>query len=304
MRLKTPTTAAALAAKLGAELIGDGFVRITGINEIHHVEEGDICFVDFAKYYDATLASPASVILIDQPYPCPAGKALLLLAEPFAAFNQIMLEERPEQAWSDIVHPTAVIGAGTLISPGAAIGANARIGDNCRIGANAVIADGVYLGDRVHIGAGAVIGEEAFYFKRKPDGMTTLRSGGSVHLADDVSIGPNSTVARGVSSITSIGTGTKLDALVQIGHDCRIGAHCLFAAQVGVAGNTTIGDWCIFQGQVGIVQNITIGDRSVVLGQSGVGNDLEGGKRYFGSPAQEAGIAFRDLAMVRGLRKK
>ncbi|MEM9259314.1 MAG: LpxD N-terminal domain-containing protein, partial [Bacteroidota bacterium] len=278
MRLKTPITAAALAVKIGAELIGDGSVLITGINEIHHVEPGDICFVDFAKYYDATLASAASVILIDQTYPCPPGKALLLLPEPFTAFNRIMLEERPERAWSDAVHPTAVIGAGTLIGPGAAVGANARIGERCRIGANAVIADGVHLGDRVDIGAGAVIGEEAFYFKRKADGMTTLRSGGSVYLANDVSVGPNSTIARGVSAITTIGTGSKLDAQVQIGHDCRIGKHCLLAAQVGIAGNTTVGDWCVFQGQVGIAQNLVIGDRCIILAKSGVSKDLEGGK--------------------------
>ncbi|MEM9928833.1 MAG: UDP-3-O-(3-hydroxymyristoyl)glucosamine N-acyltransferase, partial [Bacteroidota bacterium] len=101
-----------------------------------------------------------------------------------------------------------------------------------------------------------------------------------------------------------IGMGSKLDALVQIGHDCKIGKHCLLAAQVGIAGNTTLGDWCLLQGQVGVAQNLTIEDHTTILAQSGIGNDLAGGKRYFGSPAQEARTAFREIALVRQLGKK
>lgn len=304
MRLSQPTTAAQLADQLQVTLIGDGELAVTGINEIHHVEQGDLTFVDFHKYYDVALSSAATVILIDQVRPCPPGKALLVVDEPFKVYNGLVLAERPERHWSDTVDPTAVIGAGTRIAAGAIVAPRAVIGLNCRINANAVIGEGVVIEDNVVVGAGAVIGEEAFYFKKTAEGFVPWRSGGSVLLESEVEVGPNCTIARGVSSITTIGRGTKLDAQVQIGHDCRIGAHCIIAAQVGIAGNTTVGDWCLFQGQVGVAQNLTIGDRTVILAKSGVSKSLEGGKEYFGYPAQEARTAFKDLAVLRRLRKK
>ncbi len=303
MDLQTPLTAADLAQRLGAPWRGDGTLLITGINEIHHVRVGDLSFVDPPRYYGPALASAASVILIDQDRECPPGKALIIVAQPFAVYNQLVWEERPAVAWQQSIDPSASVGPGTTVAPGATIGPGARIGQDCYIGPNATIGEGVTLGDRVSIGAGAVIGEEAFYFKRTPEGLIPWRSGGTVVLEDDVAIGANCNIARGVSSATTIGKGTKIDALVQIGHDCRIGQHCILAAQVGVAGNTTIGDWCVLQGQVGVAQNLRIGDRAILLAQSGIGKDLEGGQEYFGSPAQEAWPAFRELALLRGLRK-
>ncbi len=304
MQLSSPFTAATLAERLQADLFGDGDLLITGINEIHHVSPGDLSFVDHPKYYAPALQSAATVILIDQPRDCPPGKALLVVPEPFQAYNSLVLAERPLRNWQGTIDPTARIGKDTVIGPGAVVGAYAQIGAGCRIGPNAVIGDGVILEDGVTVGPGAIIGGEAFYFKKTPDGFTPWRSGGSVLLAANVEIGPNCTIARGVSSTTTIGRGSKLDALVQIGHDCKIGQHCLFAAQVGVAGNTTIGDWCILQGQAGVAQNLTIGDRTTILAQSGIGNDLESDKRYFGSPAQEARVAFREIAVLRRLGKK
>jgi UDP-3-O-[3-hydroxymyristoyl] glucosamine N-acyltransferase len=304
MKLATPITAAALADRLGAELLGDGQLLITGINEIHHVENGDLSFVDHPKYYGKALASAASVILIDSQRDCPAGKALLVIREPFAAYNNLVWEERPLRRTRESIDPSASIGAGTYVEPGAIIGADVVIGERCIIGANAVIGEGVSIGNEVVVGPGAVIGGEAFYFKGGEDGFTPWRSGGSVRLEDRVEIGPNCTVARGVSSTTTIGRGTKLDAQVQIGHDCRIGEHCLLAAQVGIAGNTTIGNRCVFQGQVGVAQNLVIGDRCIVLAKSGVSKNLEGGREYFGYPAQEARTAFKDLAVLRRLRKE
>jgi len=303
MQIARPITAHQLATRLNAKLIGDGEVIIAGINEIHHVAAGDLTFVDFHKYYDKALQSAASVILIDREHPCPSGKALIVIDQPFKAYNDLVLAERPDRDWKGTVDPSATIGGGTRVAPGAIVGPNAVIGNGCRINANAVIGEGVILEDGVTVGAGAVIGEAAFYFKKTDDGFTPWRSGGSVLLARDVEVGANCTIARGVSSVTTIGRGTKLDAQVQIGHDCRIGAHCIIAAQVGIAGNTTVGDWCVFQGQVGIAQNLTIGDRTVILAKSGVSKDLEGGKQYFGYPAQEARTAFKDLAILRRLRK-
>jgi UDP-3-O-[3-hydroxymyristoyl] glucosamine N-acyltransferase len=304
MRLSKSITAAQLATQLKATLIGNGDLEVTGINEVHHVKEGDLTFVDFHKYYDVALNSAAAVVLIDQVRPCPPGKALIVVGEPFKAYNELVLAERPEQPWPNTVDPTATIGAGTWVATGAIIGPKAVIGSNCRINPNAVIGEGVVLEDNVIVGAGTIVGEEAFYFKKTAEGFIPWRSGGSVLLCRDVEVGPNCTIARGVSSSTTIGRGTKLDAQVQIGHDCRVGEHCIIAAQVGIAGNTTVGDWCIFQGQVGIAQNLTIGDRAIILAKSGVSKNLEGGKEYFGYPAQEARTAFKDLAVLRRLRKK
>jgi UDP-3-O-[3-hydroxymyristoyl] glucosamine N-acyltransferase len=304
MRITRPLTAAQLAEKIDAKLVGDGDQLITGINEIHHVEAGDLSFVDHPRYYDAALNSAATVILIDQERACPPGKALLIVKEPFNHYNDLVWQERPRRRWEDHVAPTARFGQNVTIGPGAIIGPYAILGDNCHVGPNAVVGERCELGQGVIVGPGAVIGGEAFYYKRTTEGMTPWRSGGNVILEDQVEIGPNCTIARGVSSPTIIGQGTKMDALVQIGHDCKIGRHCLFAAQVGVAGNCTIGDWCVFQGQAGLAQNLTIGDRVTVLAKTGVGHDLESGKRYFGIPAQEARAAFKDLAMLRGLKKE
>lgn len=304
MNLSHPITAAALAERLSAKLIGDGTILITGINEIHHVERGDLSFVDHPKYYSAALHSAASVILIDRESDCPEGKALLVIKDPFRAYNDLVLAERPPRQPANSIDPSARIGAGSYLAPGVVIGPDVVIGQRCHIEANAVIAEGTVIGDEVYVGAGSVIGSEAFYFKKNVDGFTPWRSGGYVRLEDRVEIGPNCTIARGVSSPTIIGEGTKLDALVEIGHDCKIGKHCIMAAQVGVAGNTTIGDWCLLQGQVGIAQNLVIGDRAIILAKSGVSKNLEGGKEYFGLIAQEARTAFKDLAVLRQLRKK
>ena len=304
MKLTTPTTAGALAARLGAELIGDPALTVTGLNEIHHVATGDLCFVDHPRYYAPTLASAASVILIDRAEACPPGKALLVHPRPFAAYNGLVWAERPAAGSSASERRLPAIGEGTYLAPGVHLGDGVSIGRDCHIGANVVIGDGCTLGDRVTVSSGTVVGGEAFYFKRDADALIPWRSGGSVRLEDDVFLGPCCTIARGVSSVTVIGAGSKLDAQVQIGHDCKVGRHVQMAAQVGVAGNCVIGDWSILQGQAGIAQNVTLGERTVIMAQSGVGRNLEGGKSWFGSPVQEARKAFRDMVLVRKLGDK
>jgi len=304
MQLTTPITASDLATQLGAQLVGEGSIRITGANEIHHARQGDLCFVDHPKYYTSTLASAASVILIDKLVECPPGKALLIHPAPFAAYNSVIWGARPQVQWPTGVAKTARVGTGTHIAPTAVVGENAVIGEYCHLGPNCVIGDGCVLGDRVTVSSGAVLGGEAFYFKRTDEGLIPWRSGGSVLLEDDVFVGPCCTISRGVSSTTVIGRGSKLDAQVQIGHDCKIGQHVQMAAQVGVAGNCVIGDWSILQGQAGIAQNVTMGPHTVIMAQSGAGRDLEGGKSWFGSPVQEARKAFRDMVLLRRLGEK
>ena len=304
MLLPEPTTAAELAKRVGGQLIGDGGIRAEGLNEIHHVRSGDVCFVDHPRYYAPTLASAASVILIDKPTDPPPGKAVIVVSEPFTTYNDLVKQYRPTVQFGDRVDASARIGEGTRIGQGAAAGAGVVVGARCYIGPNAVLADGVRLGDDVYIGAGAVIGEEAFYFKKTAEGYHPWRSGGTVIIEDEVTIGANCNISRGVSSPTVIGRGTKLDALVQIGHDCKIGRHCLLAAQVGVAGNTVLEDWCVLQGQVGITQNLRLAKGTTVMAQSGLMESTAEGKSYFGSPAQEARVAYRELFALRKFFRK
>ncbi|HHS96168.1 MAG TPA: UDP-3-O-(3-hydroxymyristoyl)glucosamine N-acyltransferase, partial [Phaeodactylibacter sp.] len=144
-------------------------------------------------------------------------------------------------------------------------------------------------------------GTDAFYFKSNPDGYTKWRSGGRVIIEDRVDIGAGCTINKGVSGDTIIGEGSKLDGQVHIGHGVVVGKNCLFAAQVGIGGKTTIGDGVILYGQVGVIQNIHIGDKAIVLAKAGVSKSLEGGKTYFGAPAEEARKYYRMLAALRML---
>ncbi|MEM1217170.1 MAG: UDP-3-O-(3-hydroxymyristoyl)glucosamine N-acyltransferase [Bacteroidota bacterium] len=303
MKFPTPLQVRELATQLGARLLGDDTLHATGINEIHHVEAGDITFVDFAKYYDKALNSAATIILIDKETAVPAGKALLVVDQPFEAYNALVLAHRPHRPLTAQISPTARIGEGTVIEPGAIIGHEVIIGRDCHIHANAYIGAYSLLGDRVQVLPNTVIGSDAFYFKKTAAGFHKWRSGGRVVLEDEVEIGSNCTINKGVSSDTIIGAGSKLDCQIQIGHDTKIGKRCLFAAQVGVAGNCTIGDEVVLYGQVGLAQNLTIGDQVVVLAKSGVSKDLAAGKTYFGYPAQEARTAYKELALLRRLRE-
>ncbi|MGH1434557.1 MAG: UDP-3-O-(3-hydroxymyristoyl)glucosamine N-acyltransferase [Lewinella sp.] len=301
MKFPLPLPVSELAEQIGAELLGDSDLLATGINEVHHVEEGDITFVDVEKYYAKALGSAATIILINKAAEVPAGKVLLVVDDPFTTYNDLVWRYRPLQPLQRNIASSALIGEGTTIEPGAMVGEQAVIGKNCYIHANAYIGDHSVLGDEVIVQAGAVIGSDAFYFKKTAAGFHKWRSGGRVVLEDGVDIGANCTINKGVSSDTIIGAGSKLDCQVQIGHDTKVGKRCLFAAQVGIAGNCTIGNEVVIYGQAGIAQNVTIGDKTIVSAKAGVSKDLEGGKLYFGVPAQEARDAYRELAALRQL---
>lgn len=296
-----PIPVKALAQQLGAQLIGDEQLVATGINELHNSGPGDIIFVDVKKYFQKALSSQATIVLLNETTDCPPGKALLLVPDPFAAFNGLVWAHRPFQPLTTTQSPSARVGEGTIVEPGAVIGPGAIIGKDCYIQANAYIGEGVVLGDRVIVQPGASIGTDAFYYKKTDKGFIKWRSGGSVIIEDDVEIGANSTINRGVSSDTLIGEGTKIDCQVQIGHDVKIGKYCLLAAQAGVAGNSILEDRVILFGQVGVAQNLHIGAGAIVLAKSGVSKSLEAGKTYFGYPAQEARTAYRELASLRQL---
>jgi UDP-3-O-[3-hydroxymyristoyl] glucosamine N-acyltransferase len=159
----------------------------------------------------------------------------------------------------------------------------------------------ISIGNNTIIHANTVIGSEAFYYKNRPEGREKMHTVGSVVIGENVEIGAACTIDRGVSGATHIGAATKIDNQVHIGHDTFIGVKCLFAAQVGIAGCVVIEDEAILWGQVGVTSSVRIGKGAVVLGQSGVTKDIEGGKTYFGCPAEEARGKYRELATLRKL---
>jgi len=301
MKFPHPIPVQEIARRINAELIGKDDLQATGINEIHQVQPGDITFVDHKKYFDKSLRSEASIILINEKVPAPEGKAVLVCEEPFEAYNNLVLEYRPLRPLTQHVDPSAEIHPTATLEPNVIVGPQVKIGPHCHIYANVTIAEHTIIGAHVQIQANATLGTEAFYFKRRPDGYHKWRSGGRVIIEDYVDIGAGCTINKGVSGDTIVGAGTKFDCQVHIGHDVVIGKRCLFAAQVGIGGNTVVGDDVIMYGQVGIAQNLRIGDRAVILAKSGVSKNLEQDKTYFGYPAGEARSSYKELAALRHL---
>ncbi|HLP21843.1 MAG TPA: UDP-3-O-(3-hydroxymyristoyl)glucosamine N-acyltransferase [Chitinophagales bacterium] len=301
MKLKEPIPASQVAQWANAEIIGDGSILVHGLNEIHNVEEGDVTFVDHEKYYDFTLRSKATIILINKKVDAPAGKVLLYTANPFEAYNALAQRFKPELRTDKNIGTTATIGAGTYIYPNAFVGEQVTIGKNCVIHPNATIYAYTQIGDNVVIHANTTIGGDAFYYKRQKPNYDKMHSAGRVVIENDVEIGAGTTIDAGVSSDTVIGKGTKLDDQVHIGHDVKIGEHCIIAAQVGIAGNTKIGNRVTLYGKVAVNKNITIGDDAIVMATSAVPNNLEGGKTYIGYPAVEARTFARQVAIIKKL---
>lgn len=299
MRFPEPRTLAELAEWLDCTFVGNPDHKVTGINEIHVVESGDLVFVDHPKYYDKALNSAATTILINKEVEAPEGKGLLVSDDPFRDFNKITRFYKPFQAASKSIADDLIVGEGTIIQPGAFIGKNVVIGKDCVIHANVTIYGDCTIGDRVTIHAGTVLGSSAFYYKKRPEGYDPLVSGGDIRIDDDVELGASCTIDRGVSGTTIIGKGTKLDNNVHIGHDTQIGQNCLFASQVGIAGCVIVEDNVTLWGQVGVTSGITLGKGCVVLAQSGISKSLEGGKTYFGYPAEDARKKYREMASLR-----
>lgn len=291
MRFEKAVPLREIAALIGARIVGNSEAAATGINEIHKVEEGDLVFVDHPKYYQKCINSAASFIIINRETDFPSHKALLLVDDPFEAYQAIVSRYRPFTPVANTISDTASIGEGSVVMAGAVIGHHVRIGNNTLIYPNAVIMDHCIIGNDVIIQSGTVIGSDAFYYNKKTDREVHYKkmlSGGRVVIEDSVEIGANCTIDRGVSGDTLIGAGTKIDNLVHIGHDTVVGKNCLFAAQVGIAGATVIEDNVILWGQVGVSKTLTIGKGAEVYAQSGVPASLEGGRKYFGSPAEDA----------------
>ncbi|MEM9076233.1 MAG: UDP-3-O-(3-hydroxymyristoyl)glucosamine N-acyltransferase [Bacteroidota bacterium] len=299
MKFPKPQTLKGIADLIKTEFVGDSDFPVLGMNEIHVVEEGDIVFVDHPKYYDKALESNATIVLINKKVDCPKGKALLISDDPFRDFNKLTVHFRPFESSNTSIAQTAEIGEGTIIQPNVFVGNHVKIGKNCLIHANVSIYDHCVIGNNVTIHAGTVLGADAFYYKNRPEGFDKLISGGRVVIEDNVDIGASCTIDRGVTGDTTIKEGAKLDNQIQIGHDTVIGKKCLIASHTGIAGCTVLEDEVTLWGQVGVISGITIGKKAIVLAQSGVGRSLEGGKTYFGSPAEEAREKMKQLAYIK-----
>lgn len=302
MRFEKPVPLTEIAKLIGARVVGNEEGSATGINEIHKVEKGDLVFVDHPKYYQKCVHSPATYIIINQETAFPPEKSLLLVDEPFEAYQKIVSHFRPFTPLQQSISASAVIGEGSVIMPGAVIGNSVEIGINTIVHPNVVIMGHCVIGNNVVIQSGTVIGSDAFYYNKKTNRdihYKKMLSCGRVVIHDNVEIGAGCTIDRGVSGDTVIGAGTKMDNLVHIGHDTVVGKNCLFAAQVGIAGATTIEDEVILWGQVGVSKTLTIGKGAELYAQSGVPSSLEGGKKYFGSPAEDALSKKKELVWIK-----
>jgi len=253
---------------IDCEYVGNENFPIKGMNEIHVVETGDIVFVDHPKYYEKALASNATIVLINKKVDCPEGKALLISDDPFRDFNKLSRHFKPFEPSETAISEKSKVGKGTIIQPNVFVGNNVVIGENCIIHANVTLYE---------------------------------VSVGNVVIKDHVEIGASCTIDKGVTGSTTICEGTKLDNLIQIGHDTVVGKKCLIASQTAIAGCSIIEDEVTIWGQVGIVSGVTVGKGAVLLAKAGVSKDLEGGKTYFGVPCEEIRKKYKEMAALKAL---
>jgi len=302
MQFPSPVSIEWIATIIDAKITGNKNAFATGINELHKVEKGDLVFVDHPKYYKTCIESNASFIIINKETEVPDGKALLIVDNPFEAYCKIVNHFRPFKPVHSMMSESATAGEGTFIYPSAFVGNHVSIGKNCIIHPHVSILDHCIIGNNVIIQANTVIGSDAFYYNSKKDRSVWYKkmpSCGRVIIEDDVEIGAGCCIDRGVSHDTVIGKGTKMDNHIHVGHDTVIGENGLFAAGTAIAGVVNIGNGVTVWGQVGISKTLSIGDNAVILAKSGIGGDLETGKIYFGSPAEEASIKKRELVWIK-----
>jgi UDP-3-O-[3-hydroxymyristoyl] glucosamine N-acyltransferase len=316
-----------------AEAVGCGFppteLLLTGLAALETAGPTEISFVGHRRHAAALAQTRAGAVLVrpDMQASVPAGSVALVTADPTSGWARVALLFHPVPAVSPGIHRTAVVAdsaavdATTEVGPHAVIEANAEIGPRCRIGPGAVIGAGVVLGPECRIGAhvsishailgarvyvypGARIGQEGFGFTISALGFQTVPQLGLVILEDDVEVGANSTIDRGSLRDTVIGAGTRLDNLVQVAHNVRIGRYCAVAALVGISGSVEIEDFVVVGGQVGIANHVRVGTKAQIGAQSGVMSDLDAGAVVVGSPARPAREVFREIATLKRLARR
>ena len=306
-----PTSLADIGARLGAELIGSD-AQVGAVAALEDAGPSDValCFdrrriADLKKTRAAGVILPRGALVLQEAAPC----AVLLVEEPRLALARVLELFHPEpQAAGGVregarVEAGAKLGQGTIVAAGAVVESGAVIGADCRIGPNAVVLSGCTLGDRVILGPGAVIGSCGFGFVPEGDKVRKIPQVGRVVIEDDVEIGANSTVDRATLGETRIGRGTKIDNLVQVGHNVKIGENVLIAAQVGLSGSVTVGDGAVLGGQVGVADHVVIGAGAQVGAKSGVGTHVAEGARVAGYPAVEVKHWLENAFLWRRVRR-
>ncbi len=310
----------------------DASRRVTGAAALEHAGPSDVAYMDNPKYTEALAATSAGLCLVSPRFAerVPAGTTALVSPAPYHAFARVLARFFPAAlkpgsvfgsqgvAPGAFVHATAVLEAGVTVDPGAVVGPGAeigagtvvashavigpqvRIGRNCSIGAGATL-QATLVGNRVIIHPGVRIGQDGFGFAMSPKGHMKVPQIGRVIIQDDVEIGANSCIDRGASRDTVIGEGTKIDNLVQIGHNVVVGRHCVIVSQVGIAGSSTLEDFVVLGGQVGLAGHLTIGMGAQIAAQSGVAGDVPRGAKYGGYPAQPALNWARESALLKSL---
>lgn len=298
-----------LADWVQGEVVGDGDHPIRNARTLAEAEPGDITFVEDERHLPAWSGSRASAAVVRPTVPG-NGRPLIRVADPLMAFVTIVQRLRGAPADADHridptahIHPTAVlaadvsvgpyavIGAGTVVGPRARIHAGVCVGRDCRLGEDvvlyphAVLYDHCHLGNRVIVHANAVLGADGFGYRTHDGRHVKVPQLGRVEVADDVEIGACSTIDRGTFGPTRIGTGTKIDNLVMVGHNCQIGRHNLLVSQVGIAGSTNTGDYVVMAGQVGVADHLQIGSGAILGAKAGVHKDVPPGARMLGAPA-------------------
>lgn len=298
-----------LAELVQGQVEGDPDLVIASARAVTEAEPGDITFVENEKHLSELRESRASAAVVDLKLAV-SGKTFIRVKDPLTAFIAIVrhLHGRAEPPPHGVdplayVDPSVRLGPDVSVMPFAVIGEGAVIGARCRIHSGAVVGrfcklgddvtlyphvvlyDDTIVGSRVIIHANAVLGADGFGYRFQGGKHVKVPQLGRVEVGDDVEIGACTTIDRGTFQATRIGSGTKIDNLVQVGHNCQVGKHNLFVSQMGIAGSSTTGDYVVVAGQVGIVDHVRIGDRVMIGGQAGVTKDVPAGQHILGSPA-------------------
>lgn len=328
-------TAAQLAAELDLELIGEATGKLTGVGPIEQAEAGALTFLDNPKYASHLATTKAACVIVSakfrdqlpdhvtglissQPYRdfaraaallVPAGVKLRGVALSEGISSQASVDETAVLEDGVTVEPGAVIGAHATIGAGTTICAGAIIGHHCQVGRNSyigarIVIQHALLGDRVILHSGVSIGQDGFGFAMGPMGHLKVPQLGRVIIQDDVEIGAGTCIDRGTTRDTIIGEGTKIDNLVQIGHNVEVGRHCILVGHVGIAGSSVLEDFVAIGGQSGIAGHIRIGMGAQIAAASNVKDDVPAGARWAGTPAKPARAVFRELAAIKRLAER
>ena len=317
-------TAAEVAALVGGELVGEGAAPLSGVAPLDRAGPGELSFLASGRYLEDFARSRAGAVLCKAEHRAasPGPVTRIVVDDPHRAMLQVVGRLYPPPPRAAGIHPTAVVergavlGAEVALGPHAVVGAGARLGERVTVMAGAVVGAGVVigadtmlypgvvlypgaeLGRRVILHAGVRVAVDGFGYVPGREGHAKIPHVGRCIVGDDVEIGANSTLDRGSVDDTVIGPGTKIDNLVHIGHNCRVGARCLIMAQVGLAGSTRVEDDVILAGQVGLAGHLTVGKGARIGAQSGVMADVPAGAAWFGYPARAHREAMRGVATL------